>query len=320
MIIVTGAIGFSGSCLISRLNAANFNAIVAVDVFDFPSNSRNLEGKKILYKIVQDDFFKWLDKSFEEVEFIFHLGTRTDAVETELGILRKADIDYSKLIWQKCIDYQIPLVYASATTQYQDEIAYYASNGRIPLYKPPTPYEVSENEFDDWVLKQVKTPFYWAGLRFCNVYGPNEYHKGKMASTVFHAFHQIRQYSEMTLFRSFNLSQKDGGQLHDFIYVRDLVEACVFMMHHRSHSGIYDLGSGEAWTELELARAVFSAMEIPENIRFVDTKANISHRPQYPRIYNTDKLKSIGFDHPMHSLEDGVKDYVQNYLLPGRYY
>lgn len=321
MIVVTGAAGFIGSCLISRLNEDNFNYIIAVDDFSNPEKNKNLEGKKIQEKVDREKFFDWLDKNHEFVEFIFHIGARTDTTEFDRNIFEKLNVDYSKKIWKACINYQIPLVYASSAATYGlGEFGYKDDEALIPKLKPLNPYGDSKNEFDIWALQQKEKPFFWAGLKFFNVYGPNEYHKGRMASVIFHAFNQIKATNKMKLFKSHNPDFKDGEQMRDFIYVKDLIEVIIFLMHHRKNSGIYNLGSGKARTFLDLAKNTFNAMDKKESIAFIDTPVDIRDKYQYFTEATMEKLISIGYKKPFTSLEDGVKDYVQNYLTNQKYY
>lgn len=321
MIVVTGAAGFIGSCLISRLNAANYNYIIAVDDFSNPEKNKNLEGKKIKEKVDREKFFDWLDKNYEFVEFIFHIGARTDTTEFDRSIFEKLNVSYSKKIWEACVNYQIPLVYASSAATYGlGELGYKDDESIIPELKPLNPYGDSKNEFDIWALNQKKKPFFWAGLKFFNVYGPNEYHKGRMASVIFHAFNQIKSNGKMKLFKSHKAEFKDGEQMRDFVYVKDVVEVIYFLMHHRKNSGIYNLGSGKARTFLDLVRNTFKATGKSENIEFIDTPADIRDKYQYFTEASMEKLASIGYNRPFTSLEDGVADYVKNYLSTGHYY
>lgn len=311
MIVVTGAAGFIGSCLISKLNKENFNAIVAVDLFDNQEKNKNLTDKKILQKVNRNEFEEWLDQNQTEVEFIFHLGARTDTTEFDRKLLDELNTEYSKMVWKKCIAYQIPLVYASSAATYGIGDKGYEDNEEIIFdLKPLNPYGDSKNEFDKWAVKQEKKPFFWAGLKFFNVYGPNEYHKGRMASVVMHAFNQIKQTGGMKLFRSHNIDFKDGEQMRDFIYVKDVVNVCYWLMHHRKDNGLYNLGSGTARTFLDLVKAVFNALSIPENISFIDTPEDIRDKYQYFTEANMSKLRSIGYDEKFYGLEEGVKDYV----------
>jgi len=321
MIIVTGAAGFIGSCLISRLNADNFNYIIAVDDFSNTEKNKNLEGKKIQEKVERSVFFEWLEKNYEFVEFIFHIGARTDTTEFDKNIFDDLNVEYSKKIWKACVNYQIPLVYASSAATYGlGELGYDDNEATIPQLKPLNPYGDSKNEFDIWALQQEKKPFFWAGLKFFNVYGPNEYHKGRMASVIFHSFYQIEKTNAMKLFQSHNAKYKDGEQMRDFIYVKDLIEVIIFLMHHRKNSGIYNLGSGTARTFLDLVKNTFAAMEKPEDISFIPTPADIRDKYQYFTEANMDKLLSIGYSKKFHTLEEGVSDYVTNYLPSNKYY
>ncbi len=315
MIIVTGAVGFIGSCLIKKLNSENFNAIVAVDNFDDDTKNKNLAGAQLKEKVDRDDFMVWLDRNNENVEFIFHIGARTDTAEFDMDLLHRLNTDYTKEIWKRCVRYQIPLVYASSAATYGlGEEGYDDNESTIQKLKPLNPYGVSKQEFDTWALSQKDKPFYWAGLKFFNVYGPNEYHKGRMASVIFHAFKQISATNKIKLFKSHNPKFKDGEQMRDFIYVKDVVEVCYFLMHHRKNSGIYNLGSGKARTFLDLTRNVFKAMGKKESIEFIDTPKDIRDKYQYFTEANMKKLKSIGYSKPFFTLEEGVEDYVKNYL------
>ena len=321
MIVVTGAAGFIGSCLVGKLNDEGFNHIVVVDKFDNEAKNKNLANKHILESVDRDYFFDWLDQAGDKVEFIFHLGARTDTAEFDHELLAKLNTEYTKEVWRKCITYQIPLVYASSAATYGlGELGYKDDHSLSADLKPLNPYGVSKNEFDKWALSQEETPFFWAGLKFFNVYGPNEYHKSRMASVIMHAFNQITRTGGMKLFRSHNPDYKDGEQKRDFVYVKDVVEVCYFLMHHRKDSAIYNLGSGKARTFMDLVKATFSAMELPEDISFIDTPIDIRDKYQYFTEADMNKLKSIGYNKPFHELEEGVKDYVSTYLKENTYY
>ncbi len=321
MIIVTGAAGFIGSCLISRLNQDNFNFIIAVDDFSDLQKNKNLEGKKIQERVDREDFFVWLDENYAEVEFCFHIGARTDTTETDQSIFDKLNFNYSKNIWKKCHEYQIPLVYASSAATYGNgELGYDDNETTIPQLKPLNLYGESKQDFDIWALKQEKKPFFWAGLKFFNVYGPNEYHKGRMASVVWHTSNQIQETGSMRLFKSHHPDFKDGEQMRDFVYVKDVIEVCIFLMHHRRNSGIYNLGSGKARTFLDLVNNTFKALQVPSTINFIDTPADIRDKYQYFTQANMAKLKSIGYLKPFYTLEEGITDYVKNYLVAEKYY
>jgi ADP-L-glycero-D-manno-heptose 6-epimerase len=317
MIIVTGAAGFIGSNLIQRLNQDNFNSIIAVDYFDHPEKNKNLVGLKIQEKVNRDEFIAWFDKNYETVEFIFHIGARTDTTELDIDLLTKLNTDYTKSVWKKCCQYQIPLVYASSAATYGlGELGYDDNEELIPQLKPLNPYGDSKQAFDVWALQQDEKPFFWAGLKFFNVYGPNEYHKGRMASVVWHAYNQIQKTGKMKLFRSHKANYKDGEQMRDFVYVKDVVDVCVFLMHHRKDSGIYNLGSGNARTFNDLVKAVFAALNKPAAIEYIDTPVDIRDTYQYFTEAKMGKLKMIGYSSNFTDMESGVKEYIS--LITGR--
>jgi ADP-L-glycero-D-manno-heptose 6-epimerase len=321
MIVVTGAAGFIGSCLVSRLNKAGYTDIVVVDDFSRKEKAKNLEGKMILAKVGRTDFIKWLADFGNEVEFIFHIGARTDTTEFNTAIFDELNLNYSKAVWNASIEFNIPLVYASSAATYGlGEFGYKDDHELVSRLKPLNPYGDSKNDFDKWILQQNVQPPFWAGLKFFNVYGPNENHKGRMASVIFHAFHQINKTGEMKLFRSHNPEFADGCQLRDFVYVKDVVDVCLFLMEKRPMSGIYNLGSGKARTFLDLTRNTFKSMNKEENISFIDTPADIRDKYQYFTEADMTKLKKAGFTQDFHTLEEGVKDYVSNYLIGENYY
>ena len=315
MIIVTGAAGFIGSFLIQRLNQDNFNAIIAVDKFDNEEKNKNLIGLKIKEKIDRDQFLSWLDTHYETVEFIFHIGARTDTTEFDVALLNKLNTQYTKDIWVRCCKHQIPLVYASSAATYGlGEMGYDDDESKISQLKPLNPYGQSKQDFDVWAIAQHEKPFFWAGLKFFNVYGPNEYHKGRMASVIWHAYNQITKTGKMKLFKSHNPDYKDGEQMRDFVYVKDVAEVCMFLMNHRKNSGIYNLGSGKARTFLDLTKAVFKALGKPEVIEFVDTPADIRDKYQYFTEAKMEKLKGIGYGKEFTSLEKGIENYLENLI------
>jgi ADP-L-glycero-D-manno-heptose 6-epimerase len=321
MIIVTGAAGFIGSCLVSRLNKAGYDNIVVVDDFSKTEKANNLEGKTMAAKIGRNDFIQWLHDFGAEVEMIFHIGARTDTTEFDKAIFDELNVDYSKAVWNACVQFNIPLVYASSAATYGlGEFGYSDNPALIPSLKPLNPYGDSKNDFDKWVLTQTKQPPFWAGLKFFNVYGPNEYHKGRMASVIFHAFRQINEAGGMKLFRSHNPAFTDGGQLRDFIYVKDVVEVCLFLLEKKPNSGIYNLGSGKARTFLDLAKNTFKNMGKAENITFIDTPIDIRDKYQYFTEANMSKMLAAGYTSGFHTLEEGVRDYVQNFLIGEKYY
>lgn len=321
MIIITGAAGFIGSCLISKLNEEGFNDLILVDDFSHPEKEKNYSDKKFTKCIDRSNFIEWLKNNHRFVQFVFHIGARTDTTEFNQAIFDELNLNYTKDVWNICAEYGLPLVYASSASTYGDgSFGYDDDHSLISKLKPLNPYGISKNEFDKWALKQDRSPYFWTGLKFFNVYGPNEFHKSRMASVIFHAYSQIEKNSKMKLFRSHNLAYKDGEQLRDFIYVKDVVEVCMFLMRHRKDSGIYNLGSGQARTFLDLVKNTFKAMNKPEQIEFIDTPADIRDKYQYFTEANMKKLRSIGYAKTFYSLEEGVKDYVDGYLIKGMYF
>lgn len=315
MIVVTGAAGFIGSCLVNKLNNKGFKDLVIVDDFSNASKNLNIQNKTYRQKINRGVFFEWLKENHQRVNFVFHMGARTDTTETNTGILNKLNLDYSKSLWNICTKYDLPLVYASSAATYgAGEHGYSDDHEIIKKLRPLNQYGESKNEFDKWVLEQTASPGFWAGLKFFNVYGPNEYHKGRMASVVFHTYQKIRKEGKMQLFRSHHPDYKDGEQLRDFIYVKDVINICFFLMLHKKDSGIYNVGTGEARSFLDLAKSTFSAMRLKPKISFIDTPEDIRGNYQYYTRAEISKLRSIGYDVPFFSLEDGIEDYVNGYL------
>jgi len=316
MIVVTGAYGFIGSCLIGHLNRLGYKDVIAVDDFRKTEKEDNLKGKTISARINRNDFHLWLQENHGLVQFVFHLGARTDTTEFRKEIFDELNVRYSQEVWNNCVEFGLPLVYASSAATYgAGELGYSDDHAIVSKLHPLNPYGDSKNEFDQWALTQERAPYFWAGLKFFNVYGPNEYHKGRMASVILHAFRQINSTGGMKLFRSHRPDYKDGEQLRDFVYVKDVTNVCMFLMQHRKHPGLYNLGSGKARTFLDLAKSTFKAMGKPEHIEFIDTPADIRDKYQYYTEADMRKLQSIGYDQPFYSLEAGVEDYVRQYLL-----
>ncbi|MBL0259025.1 MAG: ADP-glyceromanno-heptose 6-epimerase [Bacteroidetes bacterium] len=320
MIVVTGAAGFIGSSLVSRLLEDGYRDIVVVDDFSKHEKDANLEGKKVSAFVERKEFITWLNLNHRFVQIVFHIGARTDTTEFDTTIFNELNLNYTKSVWNACVEFGLPLVYASSAATYgSGEFGYKDDHELIQKLKPLNPYGDSKNDFDKWALQQDRKPFFWAGLKFFNVYGPNEYHKGRMASVIFHAFNQILKDGKMKLFRSHRPDFKDGEQLRDFIYVKDVTSVCMFLLNHRKNSGIYNLGSGKARTFLSLAQNTFSALNKSTNIEFIDTPIDIRDKYQYFTEANMNKLRSIGYAEPFYSLEDGIHDYVVNYLSGHKY-
>lgn len=320
MIIITGAAGFIASCLTAKLNDEGYFDLILVDDFTREEKKANYTNKRYTALVNRDEFPQWLKANESQVQFVFHLGARTDTTEFDTAIFNRLNLEYSKTIWRICAEFAIPLVYASSAATYGlGELGYSDDHALVEQLKPLNPYGDSKNNFDRWALQQTEQPFFWAGLKFFNVYGPNEYHKGRMASVMLHAHRQITATGGMKLFRSHREDVSNGEQMRDFVYVKDVVEVCYFLMHNRKHSGIYNLGSGKARTFVDLVTAVFHAMNLEPNIDFIDTPADIRDTYQYFTEANMSKLIGIGYTRPFTALEAGVEEYVRNYLAANRY-
>lgn len=320
-IAITGAAGFIASYLVGHLNGLGYDQLILVDDFSVPSKEANLRDKKFKDKIDRTAFIQWCEEHSGAIQHMFHLGARTDTTEMDYEVHRKWNLEYSKDIWRVCTEQNIPLVYASSAATYgAGEHGYDDSHDVVSKLKPLNPYGQSKQDFDVWALEQTSTPPFWAGVKFFNVYGPNEYHKGRMASVIMHAHKQIKEQGFARLFRSHNPGYADGGQMRDFVYVKDVVRMCTWLMEHKPQSGLYNVGSGKARTFLELVRAIFSALNLPENVEFVDTPIDIRDKYQYFTEANMDKLYGAGYDTPAYTLEQGVKEYVTQFLEQGVYF
>jgi len=319
MIIITGAAGFIGSCLAARFNEELYYNLGLVDAFGSERKNRNYQQKKFLNVIERDEFPAWLDLQHDSIDIVYHLGARTDTTLKDKAIFDRLNLEYSKEVFTRCAEYGIPLVYASSAATYGNGAqGYEDQESGIPHLHPLNPYGESKQLFDRWVLEQKKFPPRWYGLKFFNVYGPNEYHKGRMASVIFHAFQQIQEHGKVKLFRSHKQGYKDGEQLRDFIYVKDVADVLFHLYLHTPPSGIYNLGTGQANTFLSLAHAVFSAMGKHPDIEWIDIPADIRNSYQYFTEAKMEKWRSTGYQKPFTSLEAGITDYVQQYLLPDK--
>jgi ADP-L-glycero-D-manno-heptose 6-epimerase len=323
MIIVTGAAGFIGSCLVKKLNLMGFEDLHLVDDFSKTWKMGNLENKKYRMKTERSAFLSWFDQHAAEVEFVFHIGARTDTTEFNMEIFHDLNINYSKKIWQICAQHAIPMVYASSAATYGDgQFGYSDEDPELSFHlQPLNPYGVSKNEFDKWALKQQETPPNWFGMKFFNVFGPNEYHKGRMASVIFHSFNQIREKQKINLFRSHRPDYSDGGQLRDFIYVMDVVDVLTFLMQKTKESrdqhpasGLYNLGTGKARTFHDLATGVFKALGKTPEIEFIDTPLDIRDKYQYFTEAKMDKLRHAGYESHFTALEEAIDQYVNRFL------
>ena len=321
MIAVTGAAGFIASVVAGTLNRNGFEDLVLVDDFSKTQKKENYSSKKYNSLIDRNEFIEWFEKHHDEIDFIIHLGARTDTTEFDYNVFQKLNVDYTLAIWKICTEHQIPMIYASSAATYgMGESGYIDSHDIVNDLQPLNAYGRSKNEIDKWILQQKKCPPFWAGLKFFNVYGPNEYHKGRMASVILHSFGQINTTGQVKLFRSHRPDYKDGQQLRDFVYVKDVANVILWLMQHKPESGLYNVGTGKARSFYDLADNTFKALRLKTNIEFIDTPLDIRDKYQYFTEAKMDKLRKAGYDKPFTSLEDGVYDYVTNYLIGKRYF
>jgi len=314
MIVVTGALGFVGSCMVKILNDAG-REVVAVDDFYKDKKDPNLEDKQVREWIHRDIFLPWFEQQYKRIDAVYHLGARTDTAEQDSAIFDKLNVVYSQKIWEICTLREIPLVYASSAATYGlGEHGYVDSHEVVDSLVPLNPYGDSKNDFDKWVLAEEKHPPFWAGVKFFNVYGPNEYHKGRMASVIFHTYKQVKATGTMKLFRSHRKDFKNGEQSRDFIYVKDVVNVCQWLMNERPENGLYNIGTGQARTFYDLAANTFKAMDKEVDISFIDTPADIRDKYQYFTEADMSKLRAAGFKDKFYTLEEGIEDYVKGYL------
>lgn len=312
--------GFIGSGFITSLNRLGFQDLVVSDDFYQWKKEKNLAGKRVYEWIHRDLFFPYFEKIASQVEVVFHLGARTDTISEDVAIFDKLNLQYSKEIWSVCSRHGIPLVYASSAATYGDgQFGFKDDDHSIINLKPLNAYARSKHAFDLWALEQKVAPPHWYGLKFFNVYGPNEGHKGRMASVIFHAWHQIRENGRLKLFKSHIPEYKDGGQLRDFIYVKDIHDMLWNIYSLKPSSGIYNAGTGIARTFQDLGKASFNALDIPVNIEYIDMPADLREKYQSFTQAHMEKWKSAGLILPSTNLEAGVDDYIRQYLNPSKF-
>ena len=357
-LLITGAAGFIGSCMVQYLNEQGYENLILVDDFGPEEKRKNWESKRFETIVERYTLFDWLQQHNPKINCVIHLGARTDTTEFDYAIHQELNVDYTQAIWKYCTENQVPLIYASSAATYgAGELGYFDNDNVIEKLLPLNPYGVSKNEIDKWVLQQKDHPPFWAGLKFFNVYGPNEYHKGRMASVIFHAYNQIKKEGVVKLFKSHREDFKDGEQLRDFIYVKDVVSVIAWMMEASAihllpgkeqvkiedakfnderliledgggetvmdyplTSGIYNLGTGKSRTFNDLVKATYAGLDMEPNIQYIDMPEDIRDKYQYFTEANMQKLRAAGYTAIIYDLEEGVDDYVRNYLRAGKIY
>ncbi len=321
MIVVTGAAGFIGSCLVKHLNKSGYKDLVLVDDFSFQNKNRNLEDAIFHVKIERTIFIEWLKKNNKTVQAIIHIGARTNTAEFDVALLNQLNTAYTQALWNIAVAEGIPFLYASSAATYGlGEQGFEDDENKMHLLKPLNPYGQSKLDFDLWALAQERKPGFWAGFKFFNVYGPNEYHKGRMASVILHAYNQIKQNGKLNLFQSHNPDYQNGEQLRDFVYVEDVLKVITYFLENRKHSGIYNLGSGNAESFNTLGNAVFKALDLEPKIDYIPTPEDIRDKYQYYTCANLEKLRAAGYQDSFTNLNDGTIHYVSQYLMKNAYF
>lgn len=314
-VIVTGGAGFIGSCMVRTLNDMGITDIIVVDHIASTEKWMNLRNKKYREYVSRDVFLeRLLRDDFGDITGIIHMGACSSTTEKDFDYLWTNNVEYSKILWKYASDKQIPFLYASSAATYGDGEQGFSDRTNIDLLRPLNGYGYSKQVFDQWTLSQVKKPIQYAGFKFFNVYGPNEYNKGSMASMVFHGYKQQKATGCIKLFKSCNSNYIDGGQLRDFVYVKDVCNVIKYFMNHHEYCGLYNIGTGHAQSFCELVSAVFKSLGKTPNIEYIDMPEHLKEKYQYYTQADISKLREIGYIDSFMSVEDGVRDYVLEHL------
>ena len=321
MIIVTGGAGFIGSAIVWRLNTLGNNNVIIVDELGTTDKWKNLVGLKFQEFIHKDDFISAVVEDTVEfpIEAIIHMGANSSTTEKDADNLMSNNYLYTQELAKYSLSKKIRFIYASSAATYGDgSLGFVDDESKLETLRPLNMYGYSKQLFDLWAKKN-KVLDKIAGVKFFNVYGPNEYHKGDMRSVVHKAFEQVRDTGKVRLFKSLHPKYKDGDQMRDFVYVKDAVDMTLYFLEHPDKNGIFNVGAGKARTWNDLVTALFHAVGKSVNIEYIDLPENLREKYQYFTEANLSKIKSAGYSEPTISLEDGVSDYVKNYLLRGLY-
>ncbi len=319
MILITGAAGFIGSALVWKLNELGRNDLILTDKLRTEEKWQNIAKRDYYDWVDRDELFDWLEikENAKKIDVVIHMGACSATTEADADFLMKNNFEFSKKLWNFCIDNDAQYIYASSAATYgmgeegyDDKIDL---NGHLNL-RPLNKYGYSKKIFDVWALKQERKPKQWVGLKFFNVYGPQEYHKGRMASMVFHSYNQAMENGYVKLFKSHKEGYADGEQLRDFVYIKDVVKVMNFFINNKDKSGIYNLGTGKERSFYDLSKNTLLSAGKKDDIEFVDMPEDLRGRYQYFTKAEMDKLKEVGYTEEFYSLEEGVKDYVENYL------
>jgi ADP-L-glycero-D-manno-heptose 6-epimerase len=319
MIVITGGAGMIGSMIAWHLNTVlGRDDLVIVDHFHHAEQWQNLVHRRYANYLDKDELFDWLE-SASHVDAVIHMGAISATTERDFNKLAQDNIRYSQKLWAWCAARKVPFLYASSAATYGGGEQGYDDDTEIDTLRPLNGYGYSKQFFDQWVLRQVAhhlpAPPQWCGFKFFNVYGPNEYHKERMASVALHSFHQFSEHGTVKLFKSHKPGYEDGMQLRDFVYVKDAAAAVVHFLQQPQHSGLYNIGTGAARAFKDLATAVMTSMGSTPSITYIDMPEDLHGKYQYFTEANIAKLRDAGYQAPFHTLEEGVRDYVQNYLM-----
>ena len=321
MIIVTGGAGFIGSNILAELEKQRYKDIVVVDWLGNEDKWKNIAKRELAAIIAPENMFDYMEKHKEDITAVIHMGAISTTTETDVDLIIRSNFELSWKLWEFCRDNEMQFIYASSAATYGDGSQGFKDDNDLSALNalhPLNPYGWSKALFDRKVAREVlegrKLPKQYVGLKFFNVYGPNEYHKGGQKSVIAHIFPQVKNDEETLLFKSYNPDYKDGEQLRDFVWVGDIVAVILWMLQNPHVNGIYNVGTGQARSFYDLAKATWSAMGKEPKIGFKDMPETLRDKYQYYTQADLENLRQAGFTQPMTSLEDGIRLYVEQYL------